>query len=131
MIAAFLYALLAIAVGWPATRIFTRDCRRGEKFALSFLFGALGLGAILFLLSLAHIAWTRVSFVVSALLLVACLSFIAKKRACTASANEMRGSAWAAAMIHALTCVVLFGYARFSTSAPIWAWGTPLYLRCD
>lgn len=115
--------LLALAVGLPAVRLLDRRANAGEAVAMAVLVGLAALGVILFALSLTGIRWTRLSFVGAAVILSGVLVFFAMRRRSEPSAavvRDVRGSVPWMLAIHALTVLVLFGYTRFATAAPIW-----------
>jgi hypothetical protein len=117
MIAELVAILLAAVIGLPLALLIDRRARGAVLAGEALLFGIGACGAILFLLALLHLPWTRMSFGVAyAVFCVAAWIVAWGKRPVD---GEPRGHVGiGSALLIGATAVVILGYAIFATLAP-------------
>jgi len=71
MAAALLTIAICLGAGWPLSMLLDRDARVSLRLATSFLLGSAVGGAVLFLLSLVQIHWSRGALLVGMLSIAA------------------------------------------------------------
>ncbi len=111
-----------LVLGIPVALAIDRQCRGGALLGLSYLYGSGLIWAVLFALSLMHIAWSAVVATVAALAVAACFAALARRKAFDAAA--VPHSAWSPATlpIDLLTGYTLLSYALYATLARVWEW---------
>ncbi len=116
MIAAILASLLIAAAGWPIAALLDQrdDAPLALRVGESYLLGAGVSAAVLLLMSLFHVAWSRTAFVVVLAIVTASATFVARESLRVAWPRQ-----WGLAnVVDGLTVIVVAGYARYATIAP-------------
>ncbi len=118
MIAALLSSFVLVAAGWPlACWLNAESGQGGRRIGEAYLLGAALAAAVLFLLSLAHVSWSR-----PALLIGLVLAMIGAMIGAMAARGRMRAAIVRprirAHWIDLVTVLLVIGYAHFATRAP-------------
>lgn len=123
MVAALLTIAICLGAGWPLSMLFDPDARLPLRIGTSFLIGSALGGAVLFLLSIAQILWSRGALVGGVLLVAAIAAVVARTRKWRHHVRSptpfiARWKLYLSAAINVMTGVLTAGYALFATVGP-------------
>jgi hypothetical protein len=123
MAAALLTIAICLGAGWPLSMLLDRDARLPLRFATGFLLGSALGGAVLFLLSLVQIQWSRGALLAGMIVLATLAGVVVWRREVHPPAHSALPSRphwkWVLArVIDLMTGVIAAGYALYATVGP-------------